>query len=87
VTGILEAAGFAGVAFTDVREPVCYGPDAAVALDWVRSFACTSEVLKRLDPPAAARATGQLREALAAHLAKDGVWFNSRAWIITARRP
>jgi len=86
VTQILEAAGFAGVAFTGVREPVCYGPDVAAALDWVRGFACTSAVLKRLDPAAAARATGRLREALAAHLSDDGVWFNSSAWIISARR-
>ena len=86
MTQILEAAGFAGVAFTGVREPVCYGPDVAAALDWVRGFACTSAVLKRLDPAAAARATGRLREALAAHLRDDGVWFNSRAWIVTARR-
>ena len=41
VTAILEGAGFADVAFTDVREPVYYGPDVAAALDWVRSFACT----------------------------------------------
>jgi SAM-dependent methyltransferase len=86
VTQILEAAGFADVAFTDVREPVYYGPDVAAALDWVRGFACTSEVLKRLDRVAAARAAGRLREALAAHLSDDGVWFNSRAWIVTARR-
>ena len=85
VKQILEAAGFADVAFTDVHEPVYYGPDVAAALDWVRSFACTSEVLKRLDPAAAARAAGRLREALAAHRSDDGVWFNSRAWIVTAR--
>jgi SAM-dependent methyltransferase len=86
VAEILEAAGFAHVAFTDVGEPVYYGPDVAAALDWVRGFTCTSEVLKRLDPAAAARAVGRLREALAAHTSDDGVWFNSRAWIITARR-
>jgi len=86
VTQILEAAGFADVAFTDVREPVCYGPDVAAALGWVRGFACTSEVLTRLDPAATARAAGRLREALAAHLSDDGVWFNSRAWMVTARR-
>ncbi len=86
VTEILQAAGFAGVAFTDVHEPVYYGPDVAAALDWVRGFTCTSEVLKRLDPAAAARAVERLREALAAHLSDDGVWFNSRAWIVTARR-
>jgi SAM-dependent methyltransferase len=86
VKQILGAAGFAAIAFTDVHEPVYYGPDVAAALDWVRGFACTSDVLKRLDPAAAARAVERLREALAAHLGDDGVWFNSRAWIVTARR-
>lgn len=33
VTEILEAAGFAGVVCTDVREPVYYGPDVPAALD------------------------------------------------------
>ncbi len=86
VTEILEAAGFAGVAFTDVREPVYYGPDVAAALDWVRGFTCTSEALNGLDPVAATRAVGRLREALAAHMSDDGVWLGSRAWIVTARR-
>ena len=87
VTEILQAAGFAGVAFTDVHEPVYYGPDVAAALDWVRGFTCTSEVLRRLDPAAAARAVERLREALAAHLSDDGVWFDSRAWIVAANQP
>jgi hypothetical protein len=86
VTGILEAAGFADVAFTDVHEPVYYGPDVAAALDWVRGFRCTSDVLSRLDPAAAARALERLREMLAAHLSGSGVWFDSRAWIVSARR-
>ena len=34
VAGILEAAGFASVTFTDVHEPVYYGSDVAAALDW-----------------------------------------------------
>ena len=86
VTQILEVAGFADVTFTDVCEPVYYGPDVAAALDWVRGFTCTSEFLKRLDPAAAARAARRLRETLATHLSYDGVWFSSRAWIVTARR-
>lgn len=86
VKQILGAAGLADVTFTDVHEPVYYGPDVAAALDWVRGFTCTSEILKRLDPAAASRAGGRLRETLSAHLSDDGVWFNSRAWIITARR-
>jgi hypothetical protein len=83
--GILNAAGFADVTFTDVNEPVYYGPDVAAALDWVRGFRCTSEGLSRLDPAAAARALGRLREMLAAHMSDDGVWFDSRAWIVSAR--
>jgi ubiquinone/menaquinone biosynthesis C-methylase UbiE len=86
VKQILGAAGFAGIAFTDVHEPVYYGPDVAAALDWVRGFTCTRNVLNGLDPAAAARAVKRLREMLAAHLSDDGVWFNSGAWIITARR-
>jgi len=78
-TEILEAAGYANVTFTDVREPVYYGPDVTAALDWVRGFTCTSEALKRLDPAAAARAIRRLREALATQASDDGVWFNSRA--------
>jgi len=84
-TEILEAAQFADITFTDVGEPVYYGPDVAAALDWVRGFTCTSEALKKLDPAAATRAARRLREAVAAHLSDDGVWFDSRAWIVTAR--
>ena len=86
VTGILEAAGFAEVTFTDVHEPVYYGPDVAAALDWVRGFVCTREVLDRLDPAGAASALGRLREMLGAHLSDNGVWFDSRAWIVAACR-
>ena len=86
VEGILETAGFGDVAFTDVREPVYYGPDVSAALDWVRGFTCTSEEVSLLDPAAAALALGRLREMLAAHLSGDGVWFDARAWIVTAGR-
>jgi SAM-dependent methyltransferase len=86
VKELLEAVGFAGVTFTDVREPVYYGPDVTAALDWVRGFTCTSEVLRRLDPAGEERALERLRETLAAHAGGDGIWFDSRAWIVTARR-
>jgi SAM-dependent methyltransferase len=85
VTGILDAAGFTDVAFTDVHQPVYYGPDTAAACDWVRGFTSTSEALDRLDPGTAGRALGRLDEMLAAHMTGNGVWFDSRAWIVTAR--
>jgi SAM-dependent methyltransferase len=86
VSRILEAAGFSDVTFTEVDEPVYYGPDVAAAVDWVRGFASTRDALGRLDPAAADRARGRLREMLAAHVSGDGVWFGSRAWIVLAHR-
>jgi SAM-dependent methyltransferase len=86
VEQILGAAGFAAITFTDVDEPVYYGPDVPAALDWVRGFTSTSEALERMDPAAAARAVERLRDMLSAHVSDDGVWFDSRAWIVTARR-
>jgi SAM-dependent methyltransferase len=87
VTDVLETAGFTDVAFTDVGEPVYYGPDLDAALDWVRGFTCTSHSFEQLEPADAERAVRRLRAALADHLGDDGVWFNSRAWLVTARRP
>jgi hypothetical protein len=86
VKEILQASGFADVAFTDVQEPVYYGPDVAAALDWVSSFTSTSDIQKQRDPAAADLAQARLREVLAAHQSDDGVWFDSRAWIVTAHR-
>ncbi len=86
VTEVLEAAGFADVACADVREPVYYGPDPETALEWVRGFTSTSRTLARLRPADAHAAIDRLRETLAAHQGDDGVWFDSRSWIITARR-
>jgi SAM-dependent methyltransferase len=86
VEEVLGAAGFADVSFTDVHEPVYYGPDVAAALDWVRGFTCTNDALKRLDPAGAERALERLRQTLAGHAGGDGICFDSRAWIVTARR-
>jgi SAM-dependent methyltransferase len=86
VARLLEAAGFTRVTFTHVHEPVYYGPDVATALDWVRGFTCTNQALERLDSAAAACALERLREALAAHMSDGGIWFDSRAWIVTAVR-
>jgi SAM-dependent methyltransferase len=85
VERLLYKSGFTGVTFTDVHEPVYYGPDVAAALDWTRGFTCATDVLNRLDPAGAERALERLRGTLAAHASADGVWFDSRAWIVKAR--
>lgn len=86
VERILGAAGFADTSFSDVREPVYYGASVDAAFDWVRGFLFTRDLLERLDATAAARAVERLRETLAKHYRTDGVWFDARAWIVTAKR-
>ena len=87
VEAILGAAGFGEATFTDVHQPIYFGPDVAAALEWVGGFSSITEMLMRLGAAAAERALDRLREALAAHASERGVWFDSRAWIIEARRP
>jgi ubiquinone/menaquinone biosynthesis C-methylase UbiE len=84
--GILSAAGFTEVTFTDVHEPVYYGPDSATAFDAVLSLWEFRDLLANLDATAAEQARTRLRTTLDAHTTDDGVYFDSRAWIITARR-
>jgi len=84
--GILAAAGFADVGFTDVHEPVYYGPDSATASDAVLRLLKFDDLLADLDAAAAEQARTRLRATLDAHTTDGGVHFDSRAWIVTARR-
>ena len=84
---ILAASGFAEVGFTDVDEPIYYGPDPSVAYDFVLGLRDPKDVLARMDAETAEHARDRLRATLEEHATRDGVFFGSRAWIITARRP
>ena len=85
--GILGAAGFTEISFTDVHEPVYYGPDATVALDVVSGLRSTKDLLAGMDAAQSGKALDRLRAVLAAHQTGEGVFFDARAWIIAARRP
>jgi SAM-dependent methyltransferase len=84
--GILAAAGFGEVGFTDVHEPVYYGPDSATAHDAVLRLLKFNDLLADLDAAAAEQARTRLRTTLDGHETDGGVYFDSRAWIVTARR-
>jgi SAM-dependent methyltransferase len=77
-TGILTEAGFGSIAFTEVHEPVFYGPTVAAA------YEAMAELYKLAD--ATDRTRQAMRTVLEAHLTAEGVLFDSRAWIVTARR-
>ena len=84
---LLERAGFEGVGFDDVREPVFYGHDLDAALTFVRGWQTTTKALERLGEHEAGRAVARVRETLAAHHDDErGVVLDARSWLITARR-
>lgn len=86
--GTLAAAGFAEVDFTDVDEPVFYGPDTDTAYDAVLRLQHAKGGLADLDPATTAHALERLRATVAAHDTGNGVFFDARAWLVTAiRRP
>jgi SAM-dependent methyltransferase len=86
VAGVLTRAGFTAVDVVDVHEPVCYGPDPEGALAAVLELRMAKEWLGDLDAASAERALDRLRVTLDAHDTGDGVWFDSRAWLVVARR-
>jgi SAM-dependent methyltransferase len=80
---VLTAAGFAGVIVAGLREPVYYGPDAASALDAALALRMTQDLMADADSD---RGLDRLRTVLDAHQTSAGVAFDSRAWLVTARR-
>lgn len=84
--GVLTAAGFTAVEITEVRRPIYYGPDAASARDALFDLGMVKDLVADLDAAATARALDRLLAMLDAHDTGEGVWFDSRAWLVTARR-
>jgi SAM-dependent methyltransferase len=84
---MLGSAGFEGMRFGEVHEPVLYGDDLNAALAFVRGFQSTSAALASLSEDEAARTVDRLRKMLAAHYVQDrGIVLDSRSWLIIAWR-
>ena len=74
------------VQLAEACEPVYYGADGASALHAIRSLRMTSEPLRDLEDDASTdRALSRLRTIFRAR-DEGGVWFDSCAWLVTARR-
>ncbi|MFD4432356.1 hypothetical protein [Nocardia sp. NPDC058497] len=83
---ILAAAGFTDIEFTDVHEPVYYGADSEAALANLLRLQGFRDMFAALDTDTAGRTRARLLATLAEHASDTGVYFDSRAWIVTARR-
>lgn len=86
VRRILDSAGFGAATFDEVRARVYYGSDVEAAFEFVSRFVSVQETAARLDVRQRERAMDRLRHLLAMHRRADGVSFDSRAWIVAARR-
>jgi len=76
-TRILTAAGFVSIDFSEVHEPVFYGPSVDAAQEAIAELFLAGDASGERLP--------ELRALLEAHLTDDGVFFDSRAWIVTGR--
>jgi hypothetical protein len=75
------------VQLDDVHEPVLYGDDIDTALEFVSGFQDVSAALADMSREDAGRAVDRLRGTLETHFVfGEGVVFDARSWLITARR-
>lgn len=81
---LLTSAGFTEIQVTDVHEPVYYGPDVEAAYNAARRLQLAQDLLAGLTPAETDEALDRLRATFAARRTADGVWLDSRAWIISA---
>ena len=84
VRDLLDSAGFTDVTFAAVKESMYFGPDGADAFGFVLGM--LGWMLHGVDDATRDRARSSLRRTLDDHERGDAVWFDSAAWLITARR-
>jgi SAM-dependent methyltransferase len=86
VRTMLEAAGYAGVAFDEFRSTIEVGADPDDAFAFVSELPPVVGMVEELDDADTAQAFDRLRAALAEHATSDGVQLGAAAWMVSARR-
>jgi SAM-dependent methyltransferase len=84
VGALLSDAGFGGIEFAKVDEPMLIGRDVDDVLEYERASPSAAELLTGLSAAQAAELTKQLRDRLAAYASLDGVAMPGAAWLVTA---
>ena len=84
-TRLLTATGFASIGFAEVHEPVFYGPNVDAACEAIVALFLAKDESTGKNT-ASEETRRRLRVLLQAHLTAEGVLFDSRAWIVTARK-
>jgi hypothetical protein len=55
-------------------------------LDFVTGFQSVERALEMMDPTSASATVDRIRQTIAFHHSQEGVWIESRSWIVTSRR-
>jgi SAM-dependent methyltransferase len=84
---LLSDAGFGGIEFVKVDEPMLIGRDVGDVLEYERASPTATEILAGLSPAQAAELTGQVRDRLVAYASPDGVTMPGAAWLVMAQVP
>jgi SAM-dependent methyltransferase len=84
VRGLLTSAGFVDVRLQGLSEPMYFGRDVDDACRFITGN--FGAMINDLDADTRARALDSLRTSLADHQADRGVYYDSAAWLVEARR-
>jgi SAM-dependent methyltransferase len=84
---VLSDAGWTDIEVTESREPMHFGPSSDHAYRLFERNSLTVGLSQGLDDAQKAQMHESLRAMLRSHETANGVEIDSRAWLITARRP
>lgn len=84
VRALLTEAGFKGVEFAPIDEPMCLGKDSPDALEFAKTMGIVEGLTNGLEPDTKAEAMANLSRLFQQHESPDGVLLGSAAWLITA---
>jgi ubiquinone/menaquinone biosynthesis C-methylase UbiE len=87
---ILRGAGFDRIAFARYDTDVCIGRTVEEAIEFAMTLGPAGEIIRLAGDEGTKRkpqVTDALRALFTPHARKDGVWFGSSSWFVTARNP
>ena len=82
---LLSGAGFGGIEFAKVDEPMLIGRDVDDVLEYERASPSATELVTGLSAAQAAELTRHVRDRLVTYASPDGVVMPGAAWLVTAQ--
>jgi len=82
---LLTGAGFGGIEFATVDEPMLIGRDVGDVVEYERASPAATGLLAELSAAQAAELTEQVRDQLVEYASPAGVVMPGAAWLVTAR--